>query len=149
MTAGRPLKFKTVEELEKAIQAYFDEVAKDFQKDSNGIIHQAPLTITGLALALDTTRQTLMDYQERDEFTDTVKRAKTVIENYAEKRLFGNNATGAIFALKNFGWKDKTEQDITSKGEAIKDATTILLGKVPQKDLEDALREAESSTKDT
>jgi hypothetical protein len=36
MTAGRPLKFKTVEELEKAIQAYFDEVAQDSQKDSTG-----------------------------------------------------------------------------------------------------------------
>jgi len=108
---GRPLKFETKEILDKAIQAYFDEVAKDFFKDSNGVVHQAPLTITGLALALDTTRQTLMDYQERDEFTDTVKRAKTVVENYAEKRLFGNNATGAIFALKNYGWKDKFENE--------------------------------------
>ena len=86
-------------------------MAKDSYKDGNGVVHQAPLTITGLALALDTTRQTLMDYQERDEFTDTVKRAKTVVENYAEKRLFGNNATGAIFALKNFGWKDKFENE--------------------------------------
>lgn len=111
MTVGRPLKFKTVEELEKAIQAYFDEVAQDFQKDANGIIHQAPLTITGLALALDTSRKVLMEYEERDEYSNTVKRAKTVVENYAEKRLFGSNATGAIFALKNFGWKDKNEVD--------------------------------------
>jgi hypothetical protein len=26
-----------------------------------------------------------------------------------EKSLRQNNCTGAIFALKNFGWKDKTE----------------------------------------
>jgi len=112
MAGGRPLKFSSVEVLDGKIQSYFDEVAEDYYKDSNGVIHQAPLTITGLALALDTTRQTLMDYQERDEFTDTIKRAKTVIENYAEKRLFGSNATGAIFALKNFGWKDTQDHNI-------------------------------------
>lgn len=112
---GRPLKFKTVEELEQKIQAYFDEVAKDFQKDANGLIHQAPLTITGLALALDTSRKVLMEYQEKDGFSNTVKRAKTVVENYAEKRLFGSNATGAIFALKNFGWKDT--QDVNLGGQ--------------------------------
>lgn len=109
--AGRPLKFATKEKLEEAIQAYFDEVALDFFKDTNGVIHQAPLTITGLALALATSRKVLMEYEERDEFSNTVKRAKTVVENYAEKRLFGNNATGAIFALKNFGWKDKQERE--------------------------------------
>lgn len=30
--------------------------------------------ITGLALALDTTRDTLMDYEGKDEFSDTIKK---------------------------------------------------------------------------
>jgi len=38
---------------------------------------------------------------------------KQRIENYAENRLFGNNPTGAIFALKNYGWKDKREVEQT------------------------------------
>ena len=62
-------------------------------------------------MALDTTRETLMDYEDDrgQEFTDAVKRVKLVCENYAEMKLYGNNATGPIFALKNFGWKDKQE----------------------------------------
>ena len=31
------------------------------------------------------------------------------IEEYAEKQLFNNNSTGAIFWLKNRGWRDKQE----------------------------------------
>jgi len=120
MAGGRPLRFQSVEELEKLIQAYFDDVQSKAIVLEDGKVIQEPLTITGLALALNTTRQVLMDYQERDEFTDTIKRAKTVIENFAEKRLFGNNSTGAIFALKNYGWKDQSQLDqryVNKEGE--------------------------------
>lgn len=109
--AGRPLKFQTVAELQEAIDAYFKSVDDVFYTDKDGNKVHEPLTITGLALALDTTRQTLMDYQERDEFTDAIKKAKTKIENFAEKKIFTSNPTGAIFALKNYGWKDKQEVD--------------------------------------
>jgi DNA-binding XRE family transcriptional regulator len=105
MVAGRPPKFESVESLQKQIDAYFaDCVAKD-----------EPYTITGLALALDTTRQTLINYEEKDEYLDTIKKAKTMVEQYAEKRLFTGTPTGAIFALKNFGWKDKQETELTGK----------------------------------
>lgn len=108
---GRPLKFATVEDLETRIQAYFDSIQDSTYIDSNGNPQRKPLTITGLALALDTSRKVLMEYQERDAYSNTVKRAKTVIENYAEERLFSSSPTGAIFALKNYGWKDKSEQE--------------------------------------
>jgi hypothetical protein len=94
---GRPLKFQSVEELEARINAFFAEC--DAQK--------IPYTITGLALALDTSRELLREYEQRDEFVDTIKRAKTKVENYAEQRLYsGSAAAGPIFALKNFGWAD-------------------------------------------
>jgi len=138
MAGGRPLKFQSVEELEVKIQAYFDEVASKAIVLEDGKVIQEPLTITGLALALDTTRQTLMEYQERDEFIDTIKRAKTVVENFAEKRLFGNNSTGAIFALKNFGWKDKSESEITGKDGAplVSDVTAKMLALLTDEQLE-------------
>ena len=80
----------------------------------------SPITVTGLALALDTTRETLMNYQEKDEFLATLKKLKSYAEEYAEKQLYiGKNAAGPIFSLKNFGWTDKTETDITSKGEQV------------------------------
>lgn len=96
---GRPPKWNTPEELQAEIDAYFEHCSKK----------AIPLTITGLALALDTTRETLMDYQNNDEFSYTVKRAKLRIENAYENRLILNGRAGDIFALKNFGWKDKQE----------------------------------------
>lgn len=125
---GRPLKFKSVEELQAKIDAYFAEcdphiVTKTvlkfdkkldeyFEKEVRVMTTQIPYTITGLALALDTSRETLLDYEAKDEYSDTVKRAKLKIHNYTELKLFESNATGPIFNLKNnYGWKDKTEVD--------------------------------------
>lgn len=101
MRVGRPLKFQTVEDMETQIQAYFDDCEKTSE----------PLTITGLAMALDTSRETLMNYSTKEEYFDTIKRAKLIIENAYEKRLISNGRAGEIFALKNFGWKDRQEID--------------------------------------
>ena len=106
MPTGRPLKFKSVKELQKKIDAYFTRCEKDDE----------PLTITGLALALDTSRETLMEYGEREEFVDTIKKAKLKIEHAYELRNIKRGNAGDIFALKNFGWKDKTESDVTLGG---------------------------------
>ena len=106
MTIGRPLKFKTIEELEPLIEKYFTDTPKD------------EWTITGLALALDTSRKTLLEYEERsDEFSNTIKRAKEIVENGYEIDLKKHGRTGTIFALKNFDWKDKTEVDQNVKGQ--------------------------------
>lgn len=104
---GRPLKYKTVEEIEPLIESYFNSVPIE------------EWTITGLALALDTSRQTLLDYEGRDEFSDTIKKAKEMVENSYEIDLKKSGRTGTIFALKNFNWKDKAEVDHTSNGEKL------------------------------
>jgi hypothetical protein len=105
MAGGRPLKFQSVEELQQKIDAFFLECDKK----------QDPYTITGLALALDTTRQGLINYEDREEFYDTIKIAKARVENFAEKRLYSGTAAGPIFALKNFDWTDK--QDVNLGGQ--------------------------------
>lgn len=99
--AGRPNKFKSVEEMQIAINNYFKDC------DAN----ERPYTISGLAYALDTTRRTLLDYEENDEYSHTIKKAKAKIEQFVEERLFvGNNTAGVIFNLKNnYNWKDKQE----------------------------------------
>lgn len=110
MPAGRPLKW-TPEALEKAIDEYF---ASCRDKDTGEYIK--PLTITGLALVIGSSRQELIDYEQREEFRDTIKRAKLTVEAFAENMLFsGKNAAGPIFALKNFGWSDKHEVEHTGK----------------------------------
>lgn len=92
---GRPLKFATPEELEEKVQAYFDTTPWE------------EWTITGLAIALDTSRETLQDYGKKERFSDTIKKARTFVEHAYERRLIKRGNGGDVFALKNFGWKDE------------------------------------------
>lgn len=73
-----------------------------------------PPTVTGLALALGfTTRLSLLNYQAKAEFMNTITRAKTRIEEYAESRLFDRDGSnGAQFSLRNNfkGWDEKKEE---------------------------------------
>jgi hypothetical protein len=98
---GRPLKFKTVEELKQKMDKYFKDTPKE------------KWSITGLALALDTDRITLIRYGKKDEFSNTLKEGKTKVENSYELRLIDKGRSGDIFALKNFGWTDKIQQENT------------------------------------
>jgi hypothetical protein len=105
---GRPPKFNSPEEMEKMGMGFIEECKKT----------DKPITITGICIRLDTTRQTLMDYERKNEFADTVKRLKLHAENYAEETLYNKNGravVGAIFALKNFGWSDKMEFESSYK----------------------------------
>jgi hypothetical protein len=119
---GRPLKFKTVEELQKLIDDYFescftDKPIIDKAGDVIGVerVQVRPYTITGLAMALDMSREGLLNYQEREQFFDAITRAKMKCHNYAEElAMTSRNPTGVIFNLKNnYGWKDKTETELT------------------------------------
>ena len=49
------------------------------------------------------------DYEKREGFSHSVKRARMLVEAEYERRLHGNNVGGAIFALKNHGWSDRQE----------------------------------------
>lgn len=105
MAGGRPLKFQSVKELELKIADYFAKREIDGR----------PLTITGLAVDLDTDRDTLLNYEKKEEFFGTIKSAKNKIHAWTEEYLFqGKNQAGCIFNLKNnYGWKDKSEVDNT------------------------------------
>lgn len=110
MAGGRPLKFITPDDLEDQIQGYFTYC--DLEKK--------PYSITGLAVYLDTSRETLINYEERPEFFDAIKRAKAKCESWVEENAMLNktNATFAIFNLKNnYGWKDVLENRNTVKME--------------------------------
>ena len=110
MAGGRPRLYDSEEEMQNEINKYFyDCTAND-----------EPLTITGLALHLGfESRQSILDYEKNDKFSCTIKRARMRIENSYEKMLQNNSPTGAIFALKNFGWKDRQELDHTTNGKDI------------------------------
>lgn len=99
----RPLKFESVEVLQEKIDQYFKETSKD------------EWTLTWLAVFLDTSRETLQNYQDREEFFDSIKKAKDMVEMWYEIDLKKKGNTWTIFALKNFWWADKTEVDNTIK----------------------------------
>lgn len=122
---GATPRYKNPEEIEGLIDEYFKECEGIPYTDENGqplttekgsIIYKKPPkppTVTGLALALGfTTRQALLNYQGKENFVDTISRAKTVIEEYAERRLFDRDGcNGAKFSLANNfrGWSEKQE----------------------------------------
>ncbi len=107
---GRPPKYKTVEELEKIIDDYFDSL-----KDDKGRYIDVP-AISELGLHIGLSRQGICEYGKKDEFSDTIKKAKQTIESFLEKNLtVGKAPVGTIFNLKNnFDWKDRSEQLITN-----------------------------------
>lgn len=77
------------------------------------IIDQHPPTVTGLALALGfESRQSLLNYQCKPEFSSVITRAKSRIEQYTEERLFDKDgANGAKFSLElNWGWGREKQQ---------------------------------------
>ena len=121
---GRPLRYKTPEALEEAIQEYFNKCKPEYVLDEEGkvmlsakgtpVVKYNPPTVTGLALALGfNSRQALINYEGYGEqFHDTIKKAKLFIENYIEKgALVGDlHPVFSIFNLKNnYGWKEKQE----------------------------------------
>ncbi len=101
--------YEDPEEMRSDIEEYFEMCD----------VQDKPKTILGLCNYLDITRQTLNNYQDRDKFFDTVKKAKDVCEQHVnEKALNGEyNPTMAIFNLKNnFGWEDRKKQEIEGDG---------------------------------
>ena len=78
-----------------------------------------PVTMSGLAFALGfTSRQSLWDYGRKPEFAYVVKRLKLLVEAAYEERMHGNNPTGAIFVLKNMGWSDRQDVQLSGDSEA-------------------------------
>jgi DNA-binding XRE family transcriptional regulator len=163
---GRPLKFETAADLEAAITAYFD-MCDPHQEDrlvESGVnekgetiflkrkvmTHQIPYTISDLANALDVSRQTLLNYGEREEFFDTVERAKQRCEGFAERQLFGPFAAGAKFNLTNNyrgkyqEWSDKQAIDHTSDGKRI-EAPPIYMSNIAPRDTDDAPAQTDPS----
>lgn len=122
---GCPPMYKTPEEMQKAIDDYFEMCNGEYVIVDGQVVldkhgypiktKERPLTITGLALALGFSgRQALLNYEGKPEFMDTIKRAKSKVEQYAEERLFDKDGVnGAKFNLSNNfkGWSEKQQID--------------------------------------
>ncbi|MBU6501160.1 MAG: hypothetical protein KGJ89_05325 [Patescibacteria group bacterium] len=125
---GRPVKYKTVEELQKAIDEYFafcdartKKIWDDDKQKEIMVSYPAPYTMHGLARAMGIDRDTLINYSHKEEFFGAIKAARQKVAEDVETRLMDGKAqAGAIFNLKNnFGWKDEQKHDIEGGLEVV------------------------------
>lgn len=140
---GRPPIYTSedVEKVDGLIDDYFEYIKGESEereiekvvKDNEGnpktitetitfwIRQPEPPTVTGLTLFIGfADKSTLYDYAKKEEFSHSIKRGLLKIEQYHEiKTSYGDKCTGNIFVLKNFGWKDKSEIDHTTKGQSL------------------------------
>ena len=110
LKANSKCTYKTSEELIETITEYFKNCDK----------RHKPYTISGLALFLGLSTETLRKYEKEygdTEYADIIKRAKQAVEVYTAEATFDNKKfQGAKFNLQNnFGWSDK--QDTNLSGE--------------------------------
>lgn len=104
MKVGRPPIWTDPDAFDKKVDEYFDTSKQP--------------TWSGLALYMGfISRDSLRDYGLKEEFSASVKKALLRIECKYEEAISKNNPAGAIFALKNFGWRDKQEVETDGKVE--------------------------------
>lgn len=103
---GRPRLYSTKEALEEQVKLYFVECYESKTK----------LTITGLILFCGfSDRKSFYEYEQKPEFTHTIKKARTLIELNYELMLQEAFPQGAVFALKNLGWNAEEKIESTVK----------------------------------
>lgn len=117
--------YKNAEELQIKVDEYFNICNAK----------RRPYSVSGLALHLGLTTQTLRNYEKNygdTEYADIIKVAKQRIEEFAECCLYDNKKTvGAKFVLQNcYGWCEKNDVNLS--------------GNVGFKKLEDILNENNS-----
>ena len=102
---GRPLKFKTAEDLQKRIDEYFAWA------EDKGL----PLSIERLAVFLDVDRKTVYNYSDKEDFFPTIKKAREYIYAFqVEQGMLGKlHPAFTIFLMKNQGYSDRQEHDLS------------------------------------
>ena len=130
---GRPRAFKSVEEVEEKINAYFNYCEEK----------EKPYTMSGLAYYLGISRQTLVNYSNQYQFFDTIKKARDRVQMQLEENALSNkaNPTFTIFNLKNnFDWKDKIEHsssEVENINKNISNIANLLNNPKPNRSDED------------
>jgi len=128
------LKYDNVDELQKGIDEYFNQCDGEILIDSDGqpmidrhgnAIYKKlpqPYTMSGLALALNIDRGTLLNYSKKEDYFSTIERARERVQQYAESRLYDKDGVnGAKFSLinnhKTGGWSDR--QELAVEGQLV------------------------------
>ena len=115
--AGRPRKIENPEELQQAFDEYMAHCAnytRTMMSNSGKLVDvpnpRVP-TVGEFCRFIGMHRTTLYEYNQRNEFSDTIKRIEIEIHDAKQIALLNGegNTTGIIFDLKcTHGWNDKT-----------------------------------------
>ena len=119
MNRGRPRKWPTQQDLDNSIDSYL-ESRKKIDDNGSWTGKYEPITVSGFCVFCNTYDDVIQDYangkyDDKDNiYSKSYKKLLGMARNYTEEYLFsGKNVAGAIFSLKNnYGWKDKTEQEV-------------------------------------
>lgn len=105
-----PPKFKTPQEMEAAVDEYFDKVCKDDVPTMGGLLRHLGFR----------SRTSFVDYsknkkgpdgQDAKAFAPVIEYARMRASEFWERQLASGKPVGSIFWLKcNAGWQDHTEQ---------------------------------------
>lgn len=123
MPGGKPPYYTSVKAMQAKIDEYFESCEGEpltnkegevvYNKSGDAVMVGVKIpTITGLALSLGfASRVSLLEYQGKPEYLNTITRAKSRVEEYVESRLYDRDgARGAEFSLKcNFKWRNEAE----------------------------------------
>lgn len=122
--AAKP-RYESPDQISGLIEQYFADCEGQLLLDENGeprltragepiIIGRKQPTASGLALALGfRSRNSLLNYKAKKEFTATIEHAMLLLEAATEQRLYDRDgARGAMFSLQhNFRhWKEQQEE---------------------------------------
>jgi hypothetical protein len=115
--------FKTARKLANKTGAYFRYIDGEWDLETKSGKEQKiytrepePATITGLALFIGfNSRQELDEYEQNGEFGYLISRSRLQVEALYEKKLHQQSPSGAVFALKSLGWKEKSEDHLINE----------------------------------
>jgi len=95
---GRPPVWKSPEELQSKVNAYFADCESRERKPC----------IAGLAYWCDVDRHTIYNYEEKTEYFHIIKKARDyILAGLEETMIHGEGGGGAIFLAKNYGYTDQ------------------------------------------
>lgn len=130
--AAKP-KYESADQITGLIDEYFKECEGELLRDPETgepvldrfmqpiFLNRKQPTSAGLARALGfNSRQSLLNYKAKKEFTAVIESAMLRLEEYTEQRLYDRDgANGAKFSLQNNfkGWRE--EKDDSSKAPAV------------------------------
>ena len=111
---GRKRRFETPEALAKACKSYFNSCWRP-KVDGDGRLIRTPegklvfeqyrpYTMSGLALFLGISSETLRKYGKEDEYTGIISTARQYVEMYTEEQLMKGVNTAKVSLEHNFGW---------------------------------------------